>query len=267
MEIIGQEKLKQCLNKFSIDTFPHSTILLGTRGCGKHLFANMIASDILKLNVMDITSNISYEFIEEIYQKALPAVYLIDGTVISEKQQNAILKFIEEPLQTCYVIILCENKTNLLNTVLNRCQVFEFEQYKKNELEKFLKDDVDKELVLNICNTPGKLLNISNKQLKDCYNLCNTIIDKMSVANYANTLTISDKINYKDNYDKFDVDTFFDTMVFALFNKSKVESNKNILPMYLSTIEHRKQLRDKRLNKQYLIENYLTDLWKIVRRV
>ena len=37
--------------------------------------------------------------------------------------------------------------------------------------------------------------------------------------------------------------------------------------MYMTTLKYTKMLRDKRLNKRYIIEKYLSDLWKEARSV
>ena len=56
---------------------------------------------------------------------------------ISVKSQNTILKFLEEPTSNCIIILLVENLSSLLDTVINRCQVFELEKYDKSTLSLF----------------------------------------------------------------------------------------------------------------------------------
>ena len=62
----------------------------------------------------------------------VPKIYIIDSSTISIKEQNIILKFVEEPLKNSYIIILKNSK--LLPTILNRCQKWKFEAYSKEEL-------------------------------------------------------------------------------------------------------------------------------------
>ena len=92
MNITGQTNLLNTLNQYTIDSFPKSSILVGERGCGKHLISSYIA-EMLKLSLIDITENISQELITSIYENPIPAIYLINTSKITEKEQNMILKF------------------------------------------------------------------------------------------------------------------------------------------------------------------------------
>lgn len=261
----GQEKLIELINKYNLDTFPKSIILCGDYGCGKHSLSKYIAKK-LNLDIFDLTDNISLERIEEIYLKALPSIYLIDMSNITEKQQNILLKFIEEPLKNSYIILLCENKNTLLDTIKNRCIIFEFEKYKKDYLKNFIKENTYKDLVLNICTTPGQIINYSNTNLTELEILCNKIIDKLHLASLHNTLTISDKINYKDEYDKYDLKLFYKMLIYCIFEKYKSNPSDLLFDLYQKTIDYNKKLNNKMLNKQYLFENYLVNIWINSRR-
>ena len=128
--MIGQVNLLKKLNSYTIDNFPHSSLILGEEGSGKHTLSMYIKDNILKLPLLDITENISDEYIDMIYRNPNPSIYLINMSKMMEKEQNILLKFIEEPLQNAFIILLCENVNNLLNTIYNRCVVFEMELYK-----------------------------------------------------------------------------------------------------------------------------------------
>lgn len=260
--MVGQKNLINKLKSYDIDSFPHSVILLGEEGSGKHLICNYIKDNIVKLPLLDITENISDEYINMIYRNPNPSIYVVDIEKMTEKEQNILLKFIEEPLKTAFIILLCENRNALLNTVYNRCVVFEMDLYTKEELNQFITNDEDRELILSVLRTPGKILNTNLSNIRAIYDLCDKMIDKIHIANFSNTLTIKDKINYKDEYNKFDLNIFFDILIYTLYNKYLNESNKKILNMYLITIEARKRLIDKRINKEIFVQNFLTKLWK-----
>lgn len=264
--MVGQKNLLNKLNKYNVDTFPHSALILGEEGSGKHVLSMYIKENILGLPLLDITENISDEYIDMIYRNPNPAIYLIDMSKMMEKEQNILLKFIEEPLRNAFIILLCENRNNLLNTIYNRCVIFEMEPYTKTELEQFVTSDEDKELILSVLRTPGKILNTNLSNIRAIYDLCDKMVDKMNVANFSNTLTIADKINYKDEYNKFDINIFFDMLIYTLFNKYLSENNKNIYNMYLLTVNARKRLIDRRLNKEIFVQNFLTKLWKESRK-
>lgn len=263
--MVGQKVLLNKLNNYNINTFPRSVILIGEEGSGKHLISEYIKDNILKLPLLDITQNISNEYIDEIYRNPKPVIYLIDVNDMTEKEQNILLKFIEEPLKNAFIILLVDNKNNLLNTVYNRCISFELDFYTKEELNTFLEDKTNAELILNVLRTPGKILNNNLNNITEIYDICSKIISKLNVATYANTLTISNKINFKDEYNKFDLDIFLDTLIYCLLTKYKEEDNSMYLKMYLLAIENRKKLIDKRINRQHFMDNFLTQLWKVVR--
>ena len=260
--MVGQKHLLNKLSKYDINTFPHSVIILGEEGSGKKKVARYISDEVVKLPLLDITENISDEYIDMIYRNPNPAIYLINMSKMMEKEQNILLKFIEEPMKNAFIILLVQNRNNLLNTIYNRCVVFEMDTYTKEELAEFVQNEDDKELILSVLRTPGKILNTNLENIRAIYDLCDKMVDKMNVANFSNTLTIANKINYKDEYNKFDLTIFFDMLVYTLYNKYLTEKNPKILNMYLLTIEARKRLIDKRLNKEIFVQNFLTKLWK-----
>lgn len=264
--MVGQKRLLEKLNKYNIDNFPRSTMLIGEEGMGKHTLVNYIKDNILHLPVVDITENLNKEYIDLIYLNPNPLIYIIDFTKITEKESNAMLKLVEEPIQTSFLILLVDNKNNVLNTIVNRCITFELEQYSKNELKEFTKGCNNEDLILNIVKSPGKILNNNlDSYIQDLYNLCNTIVLKLGKASYLNTLTITDKINYKDEYNKFDLTVFFDCLGYCYYKDFLDNKNNKSLYLYLYTSDSRKKLIDKRLNKELFVDNFLSNLWKAAK--
>lgn len=263
--MVGQKALLEKINSYNLDTFPHSVLLVGDRGCGKHLLCSEI-SKLLNLDIVDITENISSEYIDNIYRSAIPNIYLIDlSKFLFDKEQNVLLKFVEEPLTNAFIILLAESKKNVLDTIYNRCRVFEFAPYSKEELSQFITDNPDKDLILNVVRTPGQLIDSNISNITEIYQVCDKLATKLSAACLGNTLTIASKINYDDEYDKFDLNIFLDTLIFTLFAKYLELNNKTIYDLYLLTVEQRKRLYDKRVNKSIFMQNYLTKAWKLVR--
>lgn len=266
--MIGQSKLLARLNEYNINNFPRSTIFLGSKGSGKHMLVNYIKDNIVKLPLIDITANISNEYLDEIYRNPNPSIYLIDLSEITEKAQNTILKFVEEPSNNAFIILLAEHKNLVLNTVLNRCMAFELDLYSRDELMSFVEDIDDSkicDIILEVLKTPGRIKSTNLKTFSEAQDLCNKIIDKIEIASYANTLSIAGKVNYKDEYDKIDVDLLLDLLCFSLISRYKEINNVKLLRMYSIVREHRKSLVDKRVNKQLLFEHCLSELWKASR--
>lgn len=257
--MIGQKELQDKLNKLTLDTFPRSLILCGDRGCGKNLFTDEIAGK-LHLNVEDITDNLSIELIDEIYTRVEPKIYTVDATKISVKDQNAILKFLEEPLKNSYIVLHIVNKNQLLNTILNRCQVWSFKPYTDCELRQICKTIVDPSF-LTYAKTPGRLNVVMSQDITAIDSLCKKIITSVRIANTANVLSISDKLAYKCEQDKFDIDLFVDVLKTNVLTHL-IETNRDSSTYFLFNLvkELKENLLIPNINKQYLIENFLITL-------
>lgn len=269
--MFGLEELKGKFAKYTLDTLPHSVVLLGKRGSGKHSLAAYIA-ECVGLSHLDVTDLIDEEYIFNIYRCPTPYVYVIDLDELGDgdKKQNVLLKLFEEPSPTAFVILLSNNKTAVLPTLLNRGAVFTIPPYNAGELETFAKEsniDVEKDYLRTILLTPGDIKrfysdNINAKAAKE---LIDKIINKMPVASYGNTLTIADKLNYKDEYDKIDLDFFFRCLLFSLFQKYVQQNDEISLKLYYFVDEvYTKLNKDSRLNKQITMRNTLSHMWEIV---
>ena len=258
--MIGQVELVTKFNEYSLMTLPHSVLLIGDKGCGKHTLVSELAKTF-NIDVVDISTSLSLDMINEITSRPISTFYIIDCSVITERHQNIILKFLEEPLQYVYVFLLCTNESLLLPTILNRCVKFKFEPYSREVLKQFLNGQNEK--LLDVCTTPGQLLSIHANDLDELKKLCDTIVTRIGKANYPNTLSIVRKINLKDEFDKFDIEIFFNVLLLTIYNK--VLSGENLLNLYNLVLDYKKRLRDSRLNKELLLENFLTTLWEFMR--
>ena len=259
--MVGQEHIIKYIDNKTRDTFPRSLILLGETGCGKRTVIAYI-KDKLKLEVINISDNLNLEFIENLYSKPEPYIYVIDAPKITIKEQNIILKFVEEPLKNSYIIIIAETKNQLLQTVYNRCQVLSFNPYSREQLQQFTSD----ELVLKIAKTPGQINNLLASDLKGMLELAEKIVRKIGNANLPNVLTISDKIAYKNEKDKFDLDIFSRILLYTV--KQEIICN-NTDPRYLAMYDLvREWLLKKKaptISQKFLFENYLVKLHELMR--
>lgn len=257
--LIGQDKLIAQLSNYTLETFPHTTLFCGQKGCGKHTLIKEL-SNKFNILLLDITKELNNDYISEIYINPISVMYIIDCDDIDIRQQNILLKILEEPLNNIYLVLLSSNDESLLPTVVNRCVKFKFENYTKEILSNFVKDvDIN---ILEYCDTPGQLVNLNTKIFTELNNLCDKIVSHISVANYANTLSIANKINYKDEYDKYDLMLFFKVLCKKFYIDYR--DNNNILSLKLYNIMNDiyKDFLNSRLNKEYLVENMLSKLWK-----
>ena len=84
INLVGQKKLLNILNSYTLDTLPKTLLFIGEDGCGKRTFAIYLANQ-LKLELVNITDKCSD--VDLIYYQEYPLnrLYLIDLRGISEK--------------------------------------------------------------------------------------------------------------------------------------------------------------------------------------
>ena len=122
------------------------------------------------------------------------------------------------------------------------------------------------ENILSIANTPGLVIKLKSQDIGSIINLCNTIIDKISNANFANILTIRDKINFGDDEDKFDLRCFILVMINILSERLKninIEDRNyyiKLMRMYIETNNFYNSIYKAHINKKLLFDNYITEL-------
>ncbi len=150
-ELVGNERVKQQLAT-DIDSgrFPHALLIEGDAGSGRRTLAMAIARAAVcysegekpcgvcdacrKSEHPDITvygeeAAISVDVVRELRQEAyvMPneaphrVMILAGAQNMLPPAQNALLKILEEPPRHVVFILLCENRTQLLETIRSRC--------------------------------------------------------------------------------------------------------------------------------------------------
>ena len=240
---------------------PRTVLLSGEWGSGKHTLVKEISSKI-GYDLIDITDCISLEKIQEAQISPYPNIYVVNCDNISVKEQNMLLKFLEEPLKNAYIFLLSSCKQKLLPTVVNRCRVYTMSAYSKEELSQFISSECKfSDKVLEYADTPGWAIKLQEPGLEDIISLTEKIFTKITVANYSNVLTIPEKISItKTDTDKID----FYTFCYVLINMGKYLYCKGVIsfPMFNLTREFYNNTSIPNINKRHLIENYLVSLKK-----
>lgn len=255
----GQEKLTTLLNSLPITKFPHSLILNGDKGCGKHTLLQEIAEKY-KLEVVDITGKLTLDFISEVQESPFSGIYSINADKISIKEQNIILKFLEEPSTSVYIIILCENVNNLLTTVKNRCETWVFSQYAKDFLNRYIVNTTNKETaenLLKIARTPGQVKLLDSTDIDTYLSLTDKIFDKCGVASISNLLTISNKLGFKGEKEKLDFDIF---KMCLLFSAERYVEKTSRYDIYVVCHDFIKRVSTAYIDKKQCFENFLLSL-------
>lgn len=264
MNIIGQTKLlSRIATYYTMESLPKTLMFLGPTGCGKHTIAKYVAEEF-KLDFIEIEESVSAQDLDDYTHKTIDTLYLIDLNKFSEKQQNQFLKFIEEPSKSVYIVLIANSEVNVLNTVLNRCTKHYFEPYTKEQIEQITNTSVN-DLAFKIFKTPGKLLNLTDSSFNNILELAEKVVKKINVAPYANAMSISTKINYKDLYNKIDYNLFFDVVEYLAFEDFKNNNSLQSLTVFNVTNKFKQHATQTNLIKEMLMLNYLTTLWEAVQ--
>lgn len=252
--MIGQRELLEKLNSYTLSSLPHSILLEGERGCGKHTLFSLLA-DKFGVDTEVISGKLDYEYISTLFTRVSPFFCCVDG-VPTDREQNALLKFLEEPPAMCYVFILCENRNEYLETVQNRCVQFKFSQYTKDELQQFTTNDI----VLEYANTPGQVIEFSNIDMGEMISLCDTILQKIDTASIPNTLTLSSKFNFGKDPTKFSIELFCRLLLKKALAYAVGNPDKNYDEAYFIVSELCSKLNIPSIDKKKLFESKLLDL-------
>ena len=116
--LIGQKKIIKKINELS--NLPHSFSLIGKAGSGKHVLVKYINDKFFDIPFLDITDNHEEEMLDNIYRYPQKRLYILDMNKITQKEQNKLLKFIEEPFENIYVCLLTTDQNLFLSTMRKR---------------------------------------------------------------------------------------------------------------------------------------------------
>ena len=280
--MVGQTKIQAIFDRYNLQTLPRAVLLIGEKGCGKHYFVNQLSKKF-SLPVVDISkpTKISY-MVDSEYQAAktkwndnladllvdakicsIPKIYLLDmDSLTDQKEQNKFLKFIEDPGAMDYIILTSSSEVNLLNTIVNRCYKVIFEPYTKAELvELFPKIDKN-DKVLDLCTTPGQLVAVDRIGINNLINFCDKIITNIDKASFANILSVSNKINFKEEYNKFDFNLFFRALKLEAYQIYIKTNNQLAYKIYMFTCTYTQRVYN---NKEAFMLNFLAQLAAEVR--
>lgn len=166
-DFIGHRDIRQSIeNAILKGNITHAHILYGEDGIGKSLIAEETAIKILgKEKIQDYPDIIRFKIgkekqsigvdeirglIQEINKTPSEGdkkvIVIYQGDKITEQAQNAFLKTVEEPPSGVFIIILCENLDNILDTIKSRCQIHKLQKLNTEEMKEFL---VKKKQILN----------------------------------------------------------------------------------------------------------------------
>lgn len=171
--VVGQSSITQTLkNAIKQNHLAHAYLFCGPRGVGKTTCARIFAKTINCSNVtdkieacgecesckafsesrsyniheLDAASNNSVDDIRNLIdQVRIPpqigkySIYIIDEVhMLSQQAFNAFLKTLEEPPKHAVFILATTEKHKIIPTILSRCQIFDFNRIKNQDIAAYL---------------------------------------------------------------------------------------------------------------------------------
>ena len=261
-DLVGQENIVNTLsNAIKLNKIAHAYLLCGPRGTGKTSSARILAKSLnckegptltpcgkcpscvditntVPVDVIEIdaASNRSVEDTQEILNKIqyVPVngrykIYVIDEVhMLSKHAFNALLKTLEEPPENVIFILATTEPHKVLDTIISRCQRFDFKRITTDDIVKRLeyiceqeKINISKQALYSIAkNSQGGMRDslalldqVSvlgyNKQIdvddinellgKISFDALYEIVDDISKANSFESVTLIDKVYSKGN--------------------------------------------------------------------
>lgn len=237
-DLVGQEAVVKTLtNAIQLNKIAHAYLFTGSRGTGKTSSARILAKalncekgptpepcgicssciDITNGNAIDVieidaASNRKVEDARTLLEKVHFApvagkfkIYIIDEVhMLTTEAFNTLLKTLEEPPQNLVFILATTEAHKVLNTIISRCQRFDFRRIKNDLIKTRLKD---------ICKT--EKLNINDQAL--------SIIAKRSAGGLRDALSLLDQVsilaNIQDEVTEKDIITLLGSMPEEILSK------------------------------------------------
>ena len=262
VEVRFQNRLLDYINGMTVAMLPHTTLLCGEKGCGKHLVCNYM-SEYFKLPLRDITEGLTLDVINEIYLSSTPAFYLIDMNKITVKEQNVILKFLEEPSPNAYILLLVNNANMVLDTIVNRCIRLDFEKYTPEQLQTFVMNGQTD--CLPFCATPGDVLSYQTQDLELVTQFAEKVILKLGSTTIPNALFgIPKRLAFEHEQTKINVELFIKSLKMTLYKM--IVDNKPLYQAYLLTNRLLLDCQQPKMNVSQLFDVYLIEMREILKK-
>ncbi len=231
-EVVGQEHVTRTLtNAFASGRVHHAFLFCGPRGCGKTTVARIVGKALNCLvstdgepcgkceacvsiqngsapdyQEMDGASNRGIDAIRELteavrYQPAMlkKKVYVIDEVhMLTTEAFNALLKTLEEPPPHVTFVLATTEPHKLPNTILSRCQRYDFKLVPSSRLAQHLTSIFKKEELGIEAGAVSLLVRESGGSVRDALSLSDQIISyvgdaKISEQHVAEVLGVADR--------------------------------------------------------------------------
>ena len=220
-DLVGQEPISRAIRQAIITgNVSHAYLFCGPRGTGKTSTARIFTKAVncldategnpcnnctlcisvnegtaIDLLELDTASNRGIDEIKSIRDKAnyaaLEAKYKVYGLdeahMLTREASNALLKTLEEPPAHVIFILATTEPHRLTNTIISRCQRFDFRRISTNAMTERLIKIADSENV----NVDGSVLDAITKQSTGSLRDAETLLEQ-AITSFGSPLTIQD---------------------------------------------------------------------------
>lgn len=205
--------------------------------------------------VNPLTVGIKNEEIEKLFQVMMTKslrengrrVYIIYGFErLTRDVSNKILKFLEEPFDNLYAILLTENIDGILSTIISRCQVINISFEKKKDDDSLIDNMIS--FLKKIKNNGSKTIAFTNEYFSDLYSDRNSMCNAFEILEliFSNNL----KKRYNENIDnKLNINEYDDIPINNIVNMLDITSNL-------------KTLIKQNINLNLLVDRYIIEISK-----
>ena len=195
--------------------------------------------------------NLKYEFNTKSID-GLPMVYIIfQADKLNKMSANSILKFLEEPEDGIIAILVTDNRYNMLNTIISRCQLITLKNNLSIEFTNFTNFEEYLNFIMDYERNNKKLIayindtfNIKNKNRDDYYQL---LVFMEEFYNIVLQYKVGKKIDEND---------FFYSDISYVSSLNSIDQ----LIRKLDVIENQKQRIKFNVNLSLLLDKFIIDL-------
>ncbi len=147
-DIVGQDHIVKVLEgAIKLGNVSHAYLFAGSRGTGKTSIARIVAKELETADIdvyeIDAASNRGIDDVRSIRESVhtLPfesryKIYIVDEAhMLTKEAWNAFLKTLEEPPEHVIFMLATTELDKVPETVLSRCQVFQFRKPSRKDLK------------------------------------------------------------------------------------------------------------------------------------